>query len=84
MERLSTTARPGSVEFLANEAAQLEAVAELRTRLAQAALGGSEASRQRHVGRGKLLPRERIDRLVDPGSAFLEIAPLAADGMYDG
>lgn len=58
-------------------------VAELNTKLAAAALGGSEHSRQRHVARGKLLPRERVDRLLDPGSPFLELSPLAADGMYD-
>jgi 3-methylcrotonyl-CoA carboxylase beta subunit len=59
-------------------------VAELRAKLAETALGGSESSRQRHVERGKLLPRERVDRLLDEGSPFLEIAPLAADGLYDG
>ena len=48
-----------------------------------AALGGSEKSRERHVSRGKLLPRERVDTLLDPGSPFLEISPLAANGMYD-
>lgn len=58
-------------------------VAELNAKLATAALGGSERSRQRHVARGKLLPRDRVDRLLDPGSPFLELAPLAADGMYD-
>ncbi|MGM7665928.1 carboxyl transferase domain-containing protein [Microbacterium sp. A93] len=57
---------------------------ELRARLATAAAGGPERSRQRHVARGKLLPRERITRLLDEGSPFLEVAPLAADGMYDG
>ncbi|WP_046321788.1 carboxyl transferase domain-containing protein [Mycobacterium sp. UM_Kg1] len=58
-------------------------VAELNAKLATAALGGNEQSRQRHVSRGKLLPRDRVDRLLDPGSPFLELAPLAADGMYD-
>ncbi|MGV2983601.1 carboxyl transferase domain-containing protein [Microbacterium sp. AGC85] len=57
---------------------------ELRERLATAARGGSEASRSRHVARGKLLPRERITRLLDEGSPFLEVSPLAADGMYGG
>ena len=56
----------------------------LRDRLATAALGGPAASRERHVARGKLLPRERVDRLLDEGSPFLEIAPLAADGLYGG
>src|SRR5690606_31011943 len=58
--------------------------AELRERLARAAVGGPEASRQRHVARGKLLPRARITRLLDEGSPFLEVAPLAADGLYGG
>ncbi|KAG4071807.1 hypothetical protein HA402_010401 [Bradysia odoriphaga] len=57
---------------------------ELHERLATAALGGPAASRERHVARGKLLPRERVRRVLDVGSPFLEIAPLAADGMYDG
>ena len=58
-------------------------MAELRAKLATAALGGPERARQRHVDRGKLLPRDRVDGLLDPGSPFLEVAPLAADGMYD-
>src|SRR3982751_4283344 len=59
-------------------------VADLREQLATAARGGSERSRARHVERGKLLPRERVDRLVDPSSPFLELSPLAAHGLYDG
>ncbi|WP_223158998.1 carboxyl transferase domain-containing protein [Microcella alkalica] len=59
-------------------------VEELQTTLATAALGGPERSRERHVARGKLLPRERIDALLDEGSPFLELAPLAAHGLYDG
>ena len=58
-------------------------VNELRTKLARAARGGSDTARERHIGRGKLLPRDRVDTLLDPGSPFLDIAPLAADGMYD-
>ncbi len=58
-------------------------VAELMARRAEAALGGNERSRERHVGRGKLLPRERVTRLLDPGAAFLELSPLAANGMYE-
>src|SRR6185295_10102610 len=58
-------------------------VAELRRRVAAAALGGSEDARRRHVSRGKLLPRERVIRLLDPGSPFLEVGQLAAGGMYD-
>ncbi|HST81573.1 MAG TPA: carboxyl transferase domain-containing protein [Kineosporiaceae bacterium] len=60
-----------------------ELVRELRQRLSVAAAGGSERARQRHVSRGKLLPRDRVDTLLDPGSPFLELSPLAAYGMYD-
>ena len=59
-----------------------ELVDQLHERLAEVRLGGNEASRERHVARGKLLPRDRVDRLLDPGSPFLEVAPLAAYGMY--
>ena len=55
---------------------------ELRAKVAQAALGGDEKSRDRHTSRGKLLPRERVERLLDPGSPLLEIGQLAADGVY--
>ncbi len=58
-------------------------VGELRERLAKARLGGPERSRQRHVAAGKLLPRDRVERLLDPGTAFLELSPLAASGMYE-
>ena len=58
-------------------------VAELRERLAQARLGGDEKARRRHTGRGKLLVRDRVTRLLDPGSPFLELSPLAAWDMYD-
>ena len=61
----------------------LALVEQLRTKLATAALGGPQRARDRHVGRGKLLPRDRVDGLLDPGSPFLELAALAADGMYD-
>ena len=60
-----------------------ELVDELRERLAQVRTGGSEAARQKHIARGKLLVRDRVDRLLDPGSPFLELSPLAAWGMYD-
>jgi 3-methylcrotonyl-CoA carboxylase beta subunit len=59
-------------------------VAELRERLRQRALGGSASARARHVERGKLLPRDRVAHLLDPGSPFLELSPLAAEGLYDG
>ncbi len=58
-------------------------VDELKKKLAQAALGGNERSRERHVSRGKLLPRDRVDSLLDQGSPFLELSPLAANGLYD-
>src|SRR5947209_16434635 len=58
-------------------------VDELNTKLAAAGLGGNERARERHTERGKLLPRERVDRLLDPGSPFLEIGQLAAFGIYD-
>ncbi|WP_327110299.1 methylcrotonoyl-CoA carboxylase [Nocardia sp. NBC_01730] len=69
------------------EAAELRAahatlVDDLRARLAAAALGGPAKARDRHVARGKLLPRQRVDQLLDPGSPFLELSPLAATGMY--
>ncbi|AJT40527.1 carboxyl transferase domain-containing protein [Psychromicrobium lacuslunae] len=83
METLTTSAVPGSDNFAANDADHRALLSQLREKLATAALGGPERSRQRHLDRGKLLPRERIDQLLDEGSPFLEIAPLAADGLYD-
>src|SRR5712671_7828129 len=56
---------------------------ELKAKRAEAALGGSQRTRERHVARGKLLPRDRVLRLIDPGSPFLELSPLAANGMYE-
>ena len=66
----------------ANCEAHRQLVDELRAALAAAALGGPERARERHVARGKLLPRDRVNDLLDPGSPLLEIAPLAANGMY--
>jgi len=68
---------------VSNREAHLRLVEQLRAKLAAAALGGPERARERHVARGKLLPRDRVDGLLDPGSPLLEVAPLAADGMYD-
>jgi len=62
---------------------QASLAAELRERLSSVRRGGPESARDRHTARGKLLARDRIDRLLDEGSAFLEIAPLAADGLYE-
>ncbi|HEY2837435.1 MAG TPA: carboxyl transferase domain-containing protein, partial [Rhizomicrobium sp.] len=72
-----------SEAFRANDAHNRALVEELRKKTAQAALGGSESARAKHVARGKLLPRERIQRLLDPGSPFLEIGALAANGLYN-
>ncbi|KDN85256.1 carboxyl transferase domain-containing protein [Kitasatospora cheerisanensis] len=82
--RLESTVDPASPAGLANAQAHRALVAELREKLAAAALGGGEKARAKHTARGKLLPRERVDTLLDPGSPFLELAPLAADGLYDG
>nr|WP_199493248.1 carboxyl transferase domain-containing protein [Marinitenerispora sediminis] len=68
--------------FAANAAANRALAAELRERIATTALGGPEKTRIRHVERGKLLPRDRVDALLDPGSPFLELSPLAGYGMY--
>jgi 3-methylcrotonyl-CoA carboxylase beta subunit len=70
--------------FKANSELNRGLADRLRQRLSQAALGGPEESRKRHVGRGKLLPRDRVMRLLDPGAPFLEIGALAAHGLYDG
>lgn len=67
-----------------NRDQHLALAGELRERLDRAALGGGERARARHLERGKLLPRQRIDVLLDPGSPFLEVAPLAAEDLYDG
>jgi 3-methylcrotonyl-CoA carboxylase beta subunit len=67
----------------AREAHNRALAQELRDRVAKAALGGGEKARDKHKARGKLLPRERIEHLLDPGSPFLEIGQLAAGGMYD-
>ncbi|MHB9878475.1 carboxyl transferase domain-containing protein [Pacificimonas sp. ICDLI1SI03] len=68
----------------ANASAMADLLSDLRDRSATIALGGSENARSRHVERGKLLPRERVERLLDPGSAFLELSLFAAHDMYDG
>ena len=71
-------------DFRARAAHNRALVDQLRADVAQAALGGSAASRERHTARGKLLPRERVERLLDPGAPFLEIGQLAACDMYEG
>jgi len=83
MAILNSPADTKSLEFRTNAAQMRELVEELKRRRAEAALGGPARARERHVARGKLLPRERVLRLIDPGSPFLELSPLAANGMYD-
>ena len=82
MSVISSSLDPRSEEFLANAAAMRSLVADLQSKEAQAMSGGPSAHRARHTARGKLLVRERIDHLVDPGSPFLELSPMAAWGMY--
>jgi 3-methylcrotonyl-CoA carboxylase beta subunit len=72
-----------SNEFTVNQSALTEQIDALRAVSQQARAGGGEKSMQRHIKRGKMPPRERIDKLIDPGSAFLEIGQIAANGMYD-
>jgi 3-methylcrotonyl-CoA carboxylase beta subunit len=79
---LSTSIDGNSDEFKANTAAMRDQVDALRGLLEEVAKGGDAPAREKHIARGKLLVRERIDRLIDPGSAFLELSPLAAHGMY--
>ncbi|MGQ0481778.1 MAG: carboxyl transferase domain-containing protein [Pseudonocardia sp.] len=80
--QLGSAVDPASEAFDRNVASHTKLVAELRDRLATARLGGPERARAKHVERGKLLPRDRVDSLVDPSSPFLELSALAANGMY--
>jgi 3-methylcrotonyl-CoA carboxylase beta subunit len=82
MPVLSTKLGIRSDEFVANAAAMRLLVDDLNAKLAQIALGGGDAPRAKHLARGKLLPRDRVEMLLDPGTPFLEIAPLAALHMY--
>jgi 3-methylcrotonyl-CoA carboxylase beta subunit len=79
---MKTKLDPGSEEFKANARAMAALVADLHARVERAALGGDTAAREKHVARGKLLPRERLRLLLDPGSPFLELSQLAALGLY--
>ena len=84
MARLTSLADPATEEFVANTAAMRALVDELETRLEEARRGGGDEATTRHRDRGKLTARERIERLVDDGAAFLELSPLAACDMYEG
>src|SRR5271155_5446189 len=84
MTVLTTSLDPRSEAFRGNDAAMRGLVADLREKLSKIEEGGGEEARRRHLGRGKLLPRERVRLLLDPGLPVLELSPLAAFGMYDG
>src|ERR1700730_11812710 len=73
-----------SPDFARNAEAMRALVAELRQKLDQVAAAGGEVSRARHTSRGKMLARQRVDLMIDPGTAFLELSPLAAYGLYGG
>ena len=81
--RLPSRVRTSDPEFEQNRAHMERLVGELRAARARAAAGGPPDARERHTARGKLLPRERIERLLDPATPFLELSPLAATGCYD-
>ena len=83
MPALSSQLNPRSADFAANAAAMRTLVDDLRLQLEKVAQGGGEAARAKHTGRGKLLPRERVFNLLDPGTPFLELAPLAALNLYN-
>jgi 3-methylcrotonyl-CoA carboxylase beta subunit len=80
---LRSEADPGDPAYQRNVKEHRVLVDDLRARVSAAARGGGERARQRHVDRGKLLPRDRVESLLDPGSPFLELSQLAANGMYD-
>ena len=83
MARIASQIAPGSPEFAANAARMQALIAETAALAEQTMRGGDAKSRDRHVARGKLLPRDRVARLLDPGSPFLEIGLFAAHGVYD-
>ena len=82
MTTLKSQLNPRSADFQANAAAMRTLVDDLHEKVEKIALGGPEAARQKHLARGKLLPRERVSGLLDPGTPFLEIGQFAAYGMY--
>ena len=83
MPIIETRVNARSEEFQANAAAMQAQIDDLRAKLAEVSTGGSEAARKKHVARGKLLPRDRVEQLLDPGTPFLELSALAAYNMYD-
>ena len=83
MPKLASKINPDSEEFKANTVHMEALVADLREKVAKIALGGSERSRERHLSRGKLLPRDRVEHILDPGTPFLELSQFAAYECYD-
>ena len=83
-EVLHSHVKPQSAEFAANRAHHEKNLAEIQRLVQEAKLGGGAEAAARHEKRGKLLPRARIEAVLDPGSPFLELSPLAAHGLYDG
>ena len=81
---LQSQAKPSSPEFRENRDHHLQTIEQVAAHVAAAQQGGGEEACARHHKRGKLLPRERIDKLLDPGAPFLELSPLAAHGLYGG
>ncbi len=84
MTTLKSSLDTQSADFRANAAAMRTLVDDLRAKIGHVAKGGGESAAKKHVARGKLLPRERVERLLDPGTAFLEVGQLAAWNMYEG
>ena len=84
MTKIESKLNARSADFQTNASAMRALVADLNQQFEQVALGGGEAARAKHTARGKLLPRDRVQMLLDPGTPFLELSPLAAHGMYDG
>jgi len=82
MPILETQLNARSADFQANAQAMQAVVDDLKAQIAKSALGGGEAARAKHTARGKLLPRDRVQMLLDPGTPFLELSPLAALNMY--
>ncbi|HUN27251.1 MAG TPA: carboxyl transferase domain-containing protein, partial [Steroidobacteraceae bacterium] len=84
MARIRSSAQSSSETFRANAARMSALAADLHAQIERVSRGGDEQARRRHTERGKLLPRERIETLLDPGAPFLELSPLAAHGLYGG
>src|SRR5215468_1542845 len=83
MTQIRSSLSPRAPEYQASAAAMSALVADLRAQVESVSQGGGQAARDKHVARGKLLPRERVRNLLDVGSPFLELSQLAAWGMYD-